>query len=77
MKSQGLSCGLITRAPLKWGGPPFSAVHRRVGAQSLIAGPQDKQGNVKEMDGRGERVKREIRKKTQKGIAAHVSKGHM
>lgn len=47
MKSQGLSCGLITQASSAWGGPPFSAACWREGAQSLIAGPQDKQVNRK------------------------------
>lgn len=53
---------------------PISAVCWSEGAQLLIAGPQDKQGNGKKGGGR---MKREIRTKTQKGITAHVSKGHM
>lgn len=55
MKSQGLSCGLITQASSAWGGPPFSAACWREGAQSLIAGPQDKQVNRKRGGGGGER----------------------
>lgn len=75
MKSQGLSCGLITQASSAWGGPPFSAACWREGAQSLIAGPQDKQVNRKRGGG-GERVNIELGKNNTKRNGRTHSKGH-